>query len=223
VDHPEPLHPAVSPGEDGTQVRGHLEAGRLALRVYTLRQAQLLRGYLGERVAKPVPVVAAMRYGNPSIAQGVKELEERGCVRLLVLPMYPQFAGSTTESARERLTTGVEEMAPGARREVRERLPAHPAYVKAIARNVNEYWMKHGRPDRLLMSFHGLPRAVVEAGDPYADQCRESARLIATELGWNDQRTRVTFQSRFRAPGVGEALYDPDARELGREGVAAWT
>ena len=75
----------------------------------------------------------------------------------------------------------------------------HPAYVKAIAKNVNEYWMKHGRPDRLLMSFHGLPRAVVEAGDPYQCQCRESARLIATELGWNDERTVVTFQSRFGA------------------------
>jgi ferrochelatase len=76
---------------------------------------------------------------------------------------------------------------------------AHPAYVKAIAKTVNAYWMKHGRPDKLVMSFHGLPRAAVERGDPYQAQCQATARLIATELGWNDARTEVSFQSRFGA------------------------
>ena len=75
----------------------------------------------------------------------------------------------------------------------------HPAYVKAIARAVNDYWMKHGRPDRLVMSFHGLPRFSLDRGDPYHCECHKSARLIATELGWNDERTIVTFQSRFGA------------------------
>ena len=189
------------------------------LRVYTLREAQLLRGYLGERLKKQVPVVAAMRYGKPSIAEGVKELEARGCVRILVLPLYPQYAASTTESARDALTKALTKWRPAPAVKFVEEFHAHPAYVKAIAKNVNEYWMKHGRPDRLLMSFHGLPRAVVEAGDPYERQCRESARLIATELGWNDKRTLVTFQSRFGAqewvkPYTGETL-----EALGREGV----
>jgi ferrochelatase len=79
--------------------------------------------------------------------------------------------------------------------------------------------MKHGRPDRLVMSFHGLPKAVVDAGDPYADQCRASASLIATELGWNDARTLLTFQSRL---GRAEWLtpYTADTLvALGREGV----
>ena len=95
----------------------------------------------------------------------------------------------------------------------------HSAYVKAIARNVNEYWMKTGRPDRLVISFHGIPRAVVDAGDPYEKQCRESARLIADELGWNDKRTRVTFQSRFGAAEWLQPYTDATLRALGAEGV----
>jgi len=189
------------------------------LRVYTLRQAQLLRGYLGQRLKKPLPVVAAMRYGKPSIAAGLKELEERGCVRILVLPLYPQYAASTTESARDALTRALKKWRPAPTVKFVEEFHKHPAYVKAIAKSVNEYWMKHGRPDRLVMSFHGLPRAVVEAGDPYADQCRESGRLIATELGWNDPRTLVTFQSRFGAQEWVKPYTADTLEALGREGV----
>ena len=189
------------------------------LRVYTLRQAQLLRGYLGERLKHPVPVVASMRYGQPSIAQGLKELEERGCVRILVLPLYPQYAGSTTESARDGLTRALKKWRPAPTVKFVSDFHDHPAYVKAIAKSVNEYWMKHGRPDRLVMSFHGLPRAVVEAGDPYEKQCRASARLIATELGWNDARTLVTFQSRFGRQEWVKPYTADTLQALGKEGV----
>jgi len=79
--------------------------------------------------------------------------------------------------------------------------------------------MKHGRPDRLVMSFHGLPRAVVEAGDPYQNQCLESARLIAIELGWNDPRTIVTFQSRFGAQEWLKPYTAETLETLGRDGA----
>jgi ferrochelatase len=91
--------------------------------------------------------------------------------------------------------------------------------VKAIAKSVNDYWFKHGRPDRLLMSFHGLPRAVVEKGDPYEKQCLETGRLIAVELGWNDARTQVTFQSRFGAQEWLQPYTDKTLAALGRDGV----
>jgi protoporphyrin/coproporphyrin ferrochelatase len=189
------------------------------LKVYTLKQAQLLRGFLGERVKSPLAVAAGMRYGNPSIEAAVAELRKKNCDRLLVLPLYPQYAASTTATAFDEL----------ARVLARHRnIPAirmvrnfhdHPAYVKAIARNVNDYWLKHGRPDRLMFSFHGLPRFALDKGDPYHCECRKSARLIANELGWNDERTVVTFQSRFGRtewlkPYTGETL-----AELGRAGT----
>ncbi len=189
------------------------------LRVYTERQAQLLRGYLGERMKAQLPVAAAMRYGKPSITQGLEELKARHCDRILVLPLYPQYAGSTTESAKDGLQRALRRMKPAPQTRVVSDFHDHRAYVKAIAKNVNEYWMKHGRPDRLLMSFHGLPRAVVEKGDPYQAQCLESARLIATELGWNDARTLTTFQSRFGAQEWIQPYTDATLAALGRDGT----
>ena len=189
------------------------------LKVYTLRQAQLLKGFLGERVKSPIAVAVGMRYGNPSIAEAVATLRKKNVDRLLLLPLYPQYAASTTATAFDELARVLaQHRNVPAIRMVRS-FHDHPAYVKAIAKNVNEYWMKHGRPDKLVFSFHGLPRFALDKGDPYLCECRKSARLIATELGWNDERTLVTFQSRFgRAewlkPYTGETL-----AELGRAGL----
>jgi ferrochelatase len=189
------------------------------LRIYHERQAQLLRGYLGQKLSRQVPVVAAMRYGKPSVAAGLAELKERGCDRILVIPMYPQYAQSTTASTEDALARGLGRWKPAPAVKLVKEFHAHPAYVKAIARNVNEYWMKTGRPDRLVMSFHGVPKAVVDAGDPYEKQCRESARLIATELGWNDARTIVAFQSRFGAAEWLQPYTAATLRSLGKDGV----
>jgi ferrochelatase len=189
------------------------------LRIFHERQAQLLRGYLGQKLGKQIPVVAAMRYGKPSIAAGLEELSAAGCDRLLVIPMYPQYAQSTTGSTQDALGKALKRWRPAPTVNMVNDFHAHNAYVKAIARNVNDYWMKTGRPDRLVMSFHGIPKKVSDAGDPYAAQCRESARLIATELGWNDQRTIVTFQSRFGAAEWLQPYTDAALRQLGRDGV----
>src|SRR5260221_6262778 len=189
------------------------------LRIYHERQAQLLRGSLGQRLKKALPVVAAMRYGKPSIAAGLKELKARECDRILVIPMYPQYAGSTTGSAADALAKGLRKWHPAPAVKVINDFHAHPAYAKAIAKNVNDYWMKHGRPDRLLISFHGIPRAVVEAGDPYEAQCLESARLIAAELGWMDKRTLITFQPRFGAAAWLKPYTAATLESLAREGV----
>jgi ferrochelatase len=194
------------------------------LRIYAERQAQLLRGYLGQKLNTQVPVVAGMRYGKPSIEEGLAELKLRECTRILVLPLYPQYAGSTTGSAEDALQRGLRKWKPPPEIRVLQDFHNHRAYVKAIAKSVNDYWFKHGRPDRLLMSFHGLPRAVVAAGDPYEAQCLETGRLIATELGWNDARTQVTFQSRFGAqewlqPYTGKTLAAFGRDEVGRVDV----
>jgi len=189
------------------------------LRIYHDRQVQLLRGYLGERYKTPVPVAGAMRYGKPTVAEGMAELLAKGCTRVLVIPMYPQYAASTTASVNDALQRALRKSRPAPEIRFVNDFHDHKAYAKAIAKNVNDYWLKHGRPDRLLMSFHGLPRRSVERGDPYQKQCLESARLIATELGWNDARTLVTFQSRFGAQEWIQPYTDATLTTLGREGV----
>jgi len=189
------------------------------LRIYHSRQTQLLRGYLGQKTGAPVPVAGAMRYGNPSIKDGLAELREKGCERLLVIPLYPQYAASTTASVEDALTRALRKWKPAPRVRVVQDFHDHAAYAKAIAKSVNEYWVKHGRPDRLLMSFHGLPKRSVERGDPYQRQCLASAKRIAAELGWDDPRTLVTFQSRFGAQEWIQPYTDKTLERLGREGV----
>jgi len=189
------------------------------LRVYHERQSQLLRGSIGERLRATVPVFAAMRYGRPSVGEGLADLKARGCDRVLVVPMYPQYAGSTTASVEDAVKAGLRKWKPAPELRLVRDFHAHRAYPKAIAKNINDYWFKHGRPDRLVLSFHGIPKAAVDAGDPYQAQCLETGRLVAAELGWMDQRTLITFQSRF---GAAEWLkpYTADTlKALGAEGV----
>lgn len=189
------------------------------LRVYHERQVQMLRGYLGERFRMQLPVAGAMRYGKPSVAEGLRELQEKGCERVLVIPMYPQYAESTTASVDDALQRALKKMKRPPETETVRDFHDHTAYAKAVAKNVNDYWLKTGRPDKLVMSFHGLPKRSIERGDPYQQQCLESARRIAAELGWNDARTMVTFQSRFGAQEwIGPAT-DATLRQLGASGV----
>ena len=189
------------------------------LRVFHERQAQLLRGSIGERLRASVPVVAAMRYGKPSIRDGLAELKAKGCDRVLVLPMYPQFANSTTASVEDAVAAGLRKWKPAPELRVLRDFHAHRAYPKAIAKNITDYWVKHGRPDRLVLSFHGIPKASVDKGDPYQAQCLETARLIASELGWMDERTVVTFQSRFGAAEWVKPYTADTVAELAKKGV----
>jgi len=173
------------------------------LLVHSQRQRTLLMGYLGQRLKTAgfpsdlASVELAMRYGNPDIAGALDRLRAAGCDRILVVPLYPQYAASTTASAMDAVYAYT--------RDVR-RMPAlrsvdcfhdDPGYIRALAQSVNDYWMKHGRPDRLVMSFHGLPRRSLELGDPYHCHCHKTARLLATELGIEAKEVVVTFQSRF--------------------------
>src|SRR6185436_9232213 len=137
------------------------------LRFHTERQAQILKGSLGERLRALVPVVPAMRYGNPSITAGLKALREAGCDRVLVLPMYPQYAKSATGSVEQEVARVLKRWRPAPEVRTVADFHDHRAYVKAIAKNVTDYWFKHGRPDKLLMSFHGVPKATIDRGDPY--------------------------------------------------------
>lgn len=142
------------------------------LAVHTARQAALLRAATG------LPVEYAMRYGEPSIASALRKLPARP----RVVPLYPQFARSTTESIRDVIGPDADFVA---------QFHDHPGYIAALAALVEE------RPDVLLMSFHGLPQRAVARGDPYREQCLRTARLLAEALRLPAHRYRVTFQSRF--------------------------
>lgn len=167
------------------------------LKVYTARQAALLRGYLGERSKAPLVVDYAMRYGKPSIGEKLDLLKAQGCDRILLVPLYPQYSGSTSASALDAVYAALARMRnQPAIRTVRD-FHDDAGYVAALEHSVREYWQKHGRPDMLVMSFHGVPRRTADLGDPYERQCRTTARLLAQALGLDEHQYRLAFQSRF--------------------------
>lgn len=186
------------------------------LLVHTRQQTELLRETLHRRTAVPLVVEYAMRYGEPSVAKGMARLREQGCTRILALPLYPQYAASSAGSALDAVfrvllkTRNMPEL-----RTVRH-FHDHPGYIAALRQSVESYWAEHGRPDVLVMSFHGVPRRTLDLGDPYHCECQKTGRLLAEALNLGPAQYRVCFQSRFgRAewlkPYTAETL-----KELGR-------
>ena len=186
------------------------------LKVYTERQTLLLQGYLGDRLRANVTVDYAMRYGRPSIRERIAALTKRGCDRILLLPLYPQFSASTTATAFDAAFDCLGKMRD--QPEVRTVREFHddPGYIAALAASVRDFWGKRGRPAVLVMSFHGIPKRSVTLGDPYQCQCLTTGQRLAAELGLDESQYRITFQSRF---GRAEWLqpYTADVlAELGR-------
>ncbi|MDO5625888.1 MAG: ferrochelatase [Pseudomonadota bacterium] len=188
------------------------------LMVHSRKQATLLRGYLGER-GHDVTVRLAMRYGQPSIASQMDELRARGCTRVLVVPLYPQYSGTTTASVFDAVAAWA-----GDARHVPElrfvnRFHDDDGYIRALTRVVHEHWQAHGRPDKLVMSFHGVPERTLRLGDPYHCECHKTARLLAERLALKEGEWQIAFQSRFgRAKWVGPSTQTV-LHALGRAGT----
>ncbi len=190
------------------------------LRVHTERQTTLLRNYLEERAQQlPLVVDYAMRYGKPSIPDKLQAMKAQHCDRILLLPLYPQYAASTTASALDAAYRCLREMRnQPALRAVRS-FHDHHGYIAALAQSLRDYWARNDRPDVLVMSFHGVPRATLDKGDPYHCECHKTGRLLAEALGLKAERYRVAFQSRFgRAEWLKPYTADTLA-ELGKQRV----
>lgn len=187
------------------------------LKVYTEHMAKLLKGYLGEHLNQPVRVDYAMRYGQPSVADRIAAMRAQGVDRLLVVPLYPQYAASSTGSALDAVwQTLLHTRNPPEIRAIKH-FHDHPGYISALRQSVEAYWAEHGRPDKLLLSFHGTPRRSLDLGDPYHCQCHKTGRLLAESLGLAPEQFMITFQSRF---GRAEWLRPYTAaalEELGRQ------
>jgi ferrochelatase len=188
------------------------------LRIHSEQQALLLRGYLGER-GDDVDVQIAMRYGEPSVATVIGALLERNVERLLVVPMYPQYSAATTASVSDAVGAALARV-----RNVPElRFVRHfhddAGYIRALAARVTAHWQQYGRGERLLMSFHGVPRRTLLMGDPYHCECHTTARLLAERLGLAPQDYVVTFQSRFGRAEWLQPYTEPTLQALAKEGV----
>jgi ferrochelatase len=164
------------------------------LKTITRAQAVALKQELPDHIT----IAWAMRYGQPELAKEIEALKASGHDRILLAPLYPQYSASTTATALDRAYETLREMRwqPAIRT-----LPSYyddPLYIEALAQSIRTHIDKLGwRPERLLVSFHGLPVAYVERGDPYYEQCLETARLLKQALKLRDDEFVVAFQSRF--------------------------
>ena len=167
------------------------------LLVNTRNQAEGLKNALSSKYGDEIAVDFGMRYGEPSIESAIKELESIGIQKLLVLPLYPQYSGPTTGSTFDAIAKFFvkQRWIP----EVRfvSSYHDHPAYIEAIASQIEKHRSKYGESDMLIFSYHGEPQSYMEAGDPYFHQCQKTSELLVKKLNLEADKYLTTFQSRF--------------------------
>jgi ferrochelatase len=189
------------------------------LKIWTEKQAGLLEQKL-QAEGMQLQVRWAMRYGSQSIGSQLDALKAQGVTRVLVLPAYPQYSATTTAS----LFDAVYQWAASTRAIPELRFINHyhdrPDYIAALAAGVQAYWQAHGRPDVLVMSFHGVPERTLHLGDHYHCECFKTARLLAQALGLEQAQYKVTFQSRLGRAKWLEPYTEPTLISMGQSGVA---
>ncbi|MDF2529721.1 MAG: ferrochelatase [Gammaproteobacteria bacterium] len=162
------------------------------LLVYSMQQAELLQAALGGQYQ----VELGMRYGKPGLVEALEKLKSAELNQLIILPLYPQYSRTTTASTFDVIKDYLKIWINSPKVSWIESYYNNAGYLQAVAGSISQYWSRHGRPEKLLMSFHGLPQSYVDKGDPYYDQCLETANGIAAILGLTSNQWQLSFQSR---------------------------
>jgi ferrochelatase len=194
------------------------EKNESPLHTFTRGQGEKLAQALGD--LPNVVVDWAMRYGNPSTASVAQKLVDQGCDRIVCFPLYPQYSATTTATANDQLFRALMKMrrAPA----VRSVPPYYdePVYIEALASSIEQHLATLDfEPEVVLASYHGIPKAYFEKGDPYYCHCKKTTRLLRERLGWSDKKLITTFQSRFGAQEWLQPYTDKTVERLAHEGV----
>lgn len=184
------------------------------LAVYTERQAKALAAAL-----PGVTVRHAMTYGNPGVPQVLQDLKNQGVGKVLVIPLYPQYAASSTGAALDKVFAQLQQQRNQMSVRTVSRFYDDTGYIDAMKQHIQTYWAEHGRGEKLMLSFHGIPQKNHDDGDPYPQECRHTAKLLADALGLSESEYIVSFQSQFgKAKWVGPSTQDL-FDELPKQGI----
>lgn len=165
------------------------------LLIYTKAQAEKLNARIG---SEDLIVDFAMNYGNPSIASKIALLKDQGCDRICVVPLYPQYSATTTASVCDRTFKALESMRWQPAVRTAASFHDQPSYIDALANSISAHLRSLDyTPDKVIMSYHGIPKAYFDKGDPYHCHCHKTTRLVSEQLGWAEGFAMTTFQSRF--------------------------
>ncbi len=185
----------------------------------TKKQTELVTETLQNQIGDPVIVELAMRYGSPSIPLALERLRKLNVQRLLVLPLYPQYSATTTASTIDTITSALRTWRHVPELRTINQYHDFPAYINALVESIRVHWAEHGKPDKLLFSFHGLPKKYMLAGDPYSDQCQKTADLVVEQLELEAEQWAVSFQSRLGWQEWLQPYTDKLLIEWGKAGV----
>jgi ferrochelatase len=189
------------------------------LKVHTEKQAQLLEEMLEERGHESVTVRMAMRYGSPSLPEVLDQLKAEGCDRIAILPAYPQYSGTTTGSIWDAVFAHYARVRNVPELRLVKHYHDHDGYIDALRDAILDHWDTHGRGEKLVMSFHGVPKRTLLLGDPYHCECQKTGRLLAERLHLRPDEYVVTFQSRFGRAEWLQPYTAPTVQELAHSGV----
>jgi ferrochelatase len=188
------------------------------LKIWTEKQAALLQSQLTQ-LGHHVVVRWAMRYGSTSIASQLDALKADGVTRVLVLPAYPQYSATTTASVFDAVYMWAQKTRSIPELRFVNHYHDDAKYIAALSSSVSSYWQAHGQPDKLVMSFHGVPERTLHLGDIYHCECFKTARLLAQSLGLSKDQYQVTFQSRLGRAKWLEPYTEPTLIAMGKAGV----
>jgi ferrochelatase len=209
----------VRPRKSARLYQGVWTAEGSPLLVIARRQLQALQAHFA--ADKRLVFALGMRYGTPSIGSALEELRAAGATRLLVLPLYPQYSSATAASTFDAVAQALASWIRVPDLRLVADYHAEPWYIRALADSIRDAWRAQPPAERLLFSFHGMPRRSQQMGDPYHDQCQRTARLVAAELGLPAERWLVAFQSRFGYAEWLQPYTDQTLRAWGGSNVAS--
>lgn len=189
------------------------------LLVISKKQTAAIKKQLVDTYGEGVEVKLAMRYGEPSICDAMQSFCDDGIEKLIVLPLYPQYAGPTTASTFDAVVNQMKKWRKIPTVEFISGYHAHPLYIKALANSYREYIDEYGKPEKLVLSYHGMPEIFYEWGDPYYDCCKSTTLALAQELNLNENEYVMTFQSRFGKAEWLKPYTDKTLAELPNLGV----
>lgn len=164
-------------------------------------------------------VIPAMTYGNPGISTALAQLAEQPQDHIILFPLFPQYSATSTAPLYDAIAKWIPQQRNLPGLSIIRDYYQHPVFIQALAQSVRDYQAEHGVPDKLLMSFHGIPQPYADKGDPYADRCRVTGHLVAQALGLTAEQYEISFQSRFGKQEWVKPYTDATLEAWGQQGV----
>ena len=188
------------------------------LLLYTQKQKNLIKQQLEKKYPNLIFDIG-MRYGNPSIAEGLNNLRNQNCDRIIVLPLYPQYCAATTGSTFDAVALELQQWRWVPSLRFIGSYYDQPLYIQALKNSIEEFWRKNDKPKKLLFSYHGIPKKYLDKGDPYHCFCRKTTRLVAESMNLPEGNYMTTFQSRFGPAEWLQPYTDKTIESLAKEGI----